>query len=114
MERIRRYERVLQRESRSAGLISDGYGKRYLLGPLYLLAGDVAGALRSYEWYEREFPDDCGDPMQYLCWSLALYWGGDKESARKKLSQTMLQNLYLMPYLLGEDPGASQRDLSGH
>ena len=40
--RIRRYERALLREQASYGFINDGGGKRYLLGPLYLLMGDTA------------------------------------------------------------------------
>jgi hypothetical protein len=100
-ERIRRYERDLRKEQKTHGSIHDGYGKRYLLGPLYLLAGDLTGALASFEWFERTFPDDMGDPLHYLCWTLALYRGGDTESASRKLRQTMLANLYVIPHLLG-------------
>jgi hypothetical protein len=99
--RIRRYERALCREQASYGFINDGGGKRYLLGPLYLLMGDTAGALQSFAWFAQTFPDDCGDPLQYLCWTLALYRGGDLEQAAAKLRQTMLSNLYLLPRLLG-------------
>jgi len=48
--RIRRYERALRQEQERFGHIGDGYGKRYLLGPLYLLMGDTQGALQSYAW----------------------------------------------------------------
>jgi hypothetical protein len=41
-DRIRRYERALQREL-DTGYGRDGYGKRYVLGPLYMLLGDVDG-----------------------------------------------------------------------
>ncbi len=40
-ERINRYERKLRKEYEKFGSISDGYGKRYLLGPLYLVLGDL-------------------------------------------------------------------------
>jgi hypothetical protein len=104
--RIRRYERALRREQASYGFINDGGGKRYLLGPLYLLLGDTAGALQSFVWFTQTFPDDCGDPVQYLCWTLALYRAGDLEHAAAKLRQTMLSNLYLLPRLLSlpQDP----------
>jgi hypothetical protein len=104
--RIRRYERALRRERVAYGCIRDGAGKRYLLGPLYLLMGDTAGALQSLAWFAQTFPDDSGDPVQYLCWTLALYRVGDLKQATAKLRQTMLANLYLLPRLLGlaQDP----------
>ncbi len=73
-ESIRRYERALKREL-EAGYSGDGYGKRYLLGPLYMLIGDVDGALASFDWYEQAYPDDGGEPYQYLTWALALFYG---------------------------------------
>jgi hypothetical protein len=101
--RIARYERALRKEQKQYGHIDDGYGKRYLLGPLYMLLGDEKGAVRSFEWFEQTFPDDMGDPIQYLCWALALYHTGDTAKATRKLQETMLSNLYLIPHLLGED-----------
>jgi hypothetical protein len=101
--RIKRYERGLRQELEMNGFIRDGYGKRYLLGPLYLLMDDVEGALASFEWFEQNFPDDSGEPMHYLCWTLALYRSGDRARAGDKLRQTMLSNLYLIPYLLDRD-----------
>ena len=101
--RITRYERELRKERDKFGYISDGYGKRYLLGPLYLLMGDVAGAVKSFEWFEQTFPDDIGEPVHYLCWTLALYRSGDTTQAAQRLRQTMLSNLYLIPHLLGRE-----------
>ncbi len=102
-ERIRRYERALKKEL-EAGYGGDGYGKRYLLGPLYMLLGDVDGALDSFDWYQEAYPGDSGDPYQYLTWALALFRGGRRQEARNKLYQTMLHNLYLVPFLLGRNP----------
>jgi hypothetical protein len=56
--RIRRYERALRKEYDDTGFYSNGYGKRFLLGPLYLLKDDLEGALKSFAWYEETFPDD--------------------------------------------------------
>ncbi len=100
-ERITRYERELRKEYNIYGAIDDSSGKRYLLGPLYLLAGDLAGAIRSFEWFEQTFPDDIGEPAHLLCWALALYRSGNIAGASRKLLQTMLSNLYLIPHLLG-------------
>jgi len=104
-ERIKRYERALRKEHEKFGFISDDSGKRYLLGPLYMLLGDTAAAVRSLEWFEKAFPDDRGEPFQYLCWALALYRSGDIGGASRKLLQTMLLNLYLIPHLLGIPQG---------
>lgn len=98
---IRRYERTMRKEFEEHGSISDGYGKRYLLGPLYLLLGDLDGALKSFEWFAQTFPDDIGEPVQYLCWALALYRSGNLAEAALRLRQAMLSNLYLLPKLLG-------------
>ena len=99
--RIRRYERVLRQEQARFSRIRDGGGTRYLLGPLYLLMGDTAGALRSFAWFAQTFPDDSGDPVHFLCWTFALYRAGDVQPTAVKLRQTMLSNLYLLPRLLG-------------
>ena len=99
--RIRSYERALRKEQEAFGAIDDSYGKRYLLGPLYLLMGDTDGALKSFAWFQETFPNDAGDPMHRLCWTLALFKSDDLDAATQKLRQTMLSNLYLIPHVLG-------------
>jgi hypothetical protein len=54
------------------------------------------------EWYENEFSDDVGEPIQKLCWAIMLKRIGKEAQARKMLAETMLANLYLIPKLLGE------------
>lgn len=102
--RIKSYERSLRKELAISSFIGDGYGKRYLLGPLYMLLGDVEGAIKSYEWFENNYPDDIGEPLQYITWTLALYRNGDMQAASDKLIQTMLMNLYMVPYMIGPKP----------
>jgi hypothetical protein len=99
--RLRSYERKLQQEKKKYGYYHDGAGKRYQIGPHYLLLGDNDGALAAFEWFEKEFPDDIGVPDHFLCWSLALQRAGNEIGAAKKLRQTMLSNLYMVPHLLG-------------
>lgn len=101
-ERIRRYQRKFRSEKAQHGMIGDGAGTRYLLSPMFLLMDDVDGAVESFRWYEAEFPDDSGEPGHHLCWALALHRTGDHEGAERKLRQTMLMNLYLLPALLGD------------
>jgi tetratricopeptide (TPR) repeat protein len=101
--RIRSYERKLRKEKEEYGDYSDGYGKRYLLGTLYLLMDDTEGALTYFDWFEQEFPDDSGDTIHYLSWTLALFRAGDLETATRKFGQAMLSNLLVMPELLDLD-----------
>ncbi len=102
--RIRRYERKLKQEKQQqGGYYGDGAGKRYYMAPLYMLMGDQDGAIESFRWYEQEFPNDIGDPGHFLCWTLALYRNDELEAARQKLCRTMLANVYVFPYLFGDD-----------
>ncbi len=99
--RLRSYERKLQKEKKEYGFYRDGAGKRYQVGPHYMLLGDLDGALAAFQWFDREFDDDVGVPEHFLCWSLALHRAGNEIGAAKKLRQTMFSNLYLVPRLLG-------------
>jgi hypothetical protein len=51
--RIRSYERSLKKEYDLHRAYDDSAGKRYLLGSLYLLLGDIDGALKHYTWFEK-------------------------------------------------------------
>ncbi|MGD9487332.1 MAG: hypothetical protein AB7W47_04885 [Calditrichaceae bacterium] len=106
---ISRYEKALRYEKRTYGDFIDGAGLRYTIGPLYLLMDDVDSALKSFRWFEKNFPDDVGDPLQYLCWSLTLFKKGKLKEAENKLIQTMLLNLYLIPAILGK--AQDQKDI---
>ncbi len=52
--RLRSYERKLQKEKKEHGFYRDGAGKRYQVGPDYMLLGDDDGALAAFQWFERE------------------------------------------------------------
>lgn len=101
--RIKKYEDALKYEKRTFGGYHDGGGVRYAIGPLYMLMGDVDGAVKSFNLFKRRFPDDVGEPFQYLTWALALYKKGQEKKAETKLIQTILLNLYLVPHIFGED-----------
>ncbi len=67
--RLRSYERKLEKEKKEHGFYRDGAGKRYQVGPHYLLLGDNEGALGAFQWFEKEFPDDVGEPGHFLPYS---------------------------------------------
>ena len=66
-----------------------------------MLLDDNDGALAAFQWFEKEFSDDVGEPGHLLCWTLALHRAGNEIGAARKLRQTMFSNLYLVPRLLG-------------
>lgn len=99
--RATRLKRALASEKRRYGGIDDSGGKRYRIGPLFALAGDLKDALAHYKWFEKECPDDVGEPVHYLWWALTLYRAGDLENANRKLLETLVRNLYLLPALAG-------------
>ena len=99
--RLRSYERKLQQEKKKYGHYHDGGGRRYQVGPHYLLLGDNEGALAAFQWFQKEFSDDAGEPGHLLCWTLALHRAGNEVGAARKLRQTMFGNLYVVPHLLG-------------
>ena len=105
-ERATRLKRALANEQKKYRHIEDGAGKRYLIGPLYVLAGELKKALAHYGWYEKHCSDDVGEPIHYLYWALALYRTAETKKANAKLLETMLQNVYLLPILLGSPPNS--------
>ena len=103
-ERATRLKRALANEQKKYRHIEDGAGKRYLIGPFYVLAGELQKALAHYDWYEKHCSDDVGEPIHYLYWALAFFRTGETAKANAKLLETMLQNVYLLPILLGSQP----------
>ena len=103
---IEQYKKALQKEKREWGIYDDSYGRRLLIGPLYLIANDTEGAIKYYKWYVKNFPDDSSEPFMSLCWTLSLYRAGKLEEAKIKLIHTMFSNLYILPHLFGEDQPA--------
>ena len=101
---IARYKRSLNKEWKEHHYISDGYGKRFLIGPMYLRIDDTKGALEHYQWFEKMFDDDSGEPFHRMGWTLTLHRSGFDQGAERMLLIAMLKNLYLFPTLFGEKP----------
>jgi hypothetical protein len=101
--RISSYNSAMRREKKDYNFISDGGGKRYLLFSLYFVLNDLDKSKKYFDWYEKEFSDDIGEPIQKLCWALSLYRMKMVKEAKQKLADLMFSNLYLIPMILGEE-----------
>ena len=80
---------------------NDNQGVRYLIAPLYQLDGNLAGAIRAYDHYARNYPDDDPDPHYLFSWGLALFQAGRGEEALQQWRRGFFQNPYIAPLLLG-------------
>ncbi len=98
---IQNFEKQLKYEKRTYGCYDDGAGLRYLIGPYYLLAGDIEGALKHFKWFNRVFNDDYGEPCQYMCWTLALFKSGDLKKSYDKFLQTLFMNPFVIAKIIG-------------
>lgn len=57
---------------------------------------------RYLDWYNEKFPDDVGEPEQLLCLAVGLHRMHKDNEAKYALANLMLNNLYIIPLLLGE------------
>jgi hypothetical protein len=94
--RIKRYERNFKNPD-----YRDGGGSRYLMGPLYLLMDDIEGAIAHYEWFDKKFSDDGGEPIHRLSWALAMLRAGKQENAVMRLHRAHTENIYMIPAVIG-------------
>ena len=80
---------------------NDNQGIRYAIGPEYLRAGDAAAAVRAYDAYTRDYPDDTAEPDHAVLHGLALWAGGRREDAVRAWGRALAGNLYVIPAVLG-------------
>lgn len=101
--KISSHKSALSREKKIYGSINDGSGKRYVLFSLYFQLNDLKKSEEYLKWYEKEFEDDSGEPVQKLCWAVSLYRMDKIDQAEYRLADLMLSNLYVIPKILGQD-----------
>lgn len=102
-DRAMRAQRALAAEKAKYGEVDDGSGKRYRVGVYFLLAGELQRAAAAFDAFEEEFPDDGGEPVFHLYGTLVAFRTGDLATARARLREAALSNLYLVPRLIGEE-----------
>lgn len=101
--RIDSYRKAMNDEKREWGYYNDGHGLRYILFSLYFLLDEKTLSKRYITWFDKNFDDDCGEPVADLCRALILFRRNEKKAARIALGKTMLSNLYIIPFVLGRE-----------
>jgi hypothetical protein len=108
VERIKNKITKIKRElsadkKRWGGYYDDSRGLRYLPPELYLKISDYSGALRYYNWFDKNFPDDCGFPIFLFEWTITLFKTKRIKQAEKKAMETFYSNTYLIDKFLNKE-----------
>ena len=79
---------------------TDNQGVRFLIPLVHLLEENDTEALKSFESYELQYPDDYCEPALLFGKGLALWHQGEEENSREAYRSGMLKNIYIAPLLL--------------
>ena len=71
--KIAKIKRALAADKRLWGCYDDSRGLRYLSPALYLKLKDYKGAMRYFNWFQKNFSDDSGYPSFLLEWTITLF-----------------------------------------
>ena len=100
--KIKKIKRELAADKKQwGGFHRDSRGIRYLPPALYLKINDYSGALRYFNWFHKNFPDDSGFPIFLFEWIIALFKKKKIKEAEKKAMETFYANTYLIDKFLG-------------
>ena len=99
---ISSHEAEFKKEKEEHGTVRDSDDNRYSLFSYHFLLNDLDKTRDYIAWYEAEFPDDMGEPIQKLCWSLSLYRMAQLDASRQKLAELMVSNVYFIAFILGQ------------
>jgi hypothetical protein len=96
---IKVYKSRLAGEKKRFGGYFDNGGVRYIIPELYVRLGDYKGALTSFRWFEREFPDDSGFPFFDLLWTFTYFKNNREKDAIRLAYKTAFSNIYMIDLL---------------
>ena len=102
--KITKIKRALSADKkRWGGYFDDSRGLRYLPPELYLKINDYSGALRYYNWFDKNFPEDLGYPIFLFEWTITLFKTKRIKQAEKKAMETFYSNTYLIDKFLNKE-----------
>lgn len=103
--KIDKYKKALAADKKYwGGFYHDGQGIRYLIPEQYLKIKDYNGALRYFNWFDKNFEDDIGFPFFLFEWTFTLFKCGKLVEAEKKAHRTFFSNTYLFDKFLDREP----------
>jgi hypothetical protein len=101
--KIEKIKKALADDKRRwGGYYNDGGGLRYLPPQYYLKIEEYSGALRYFNWFKKNFPDDIGFPQFLFTWTITLFYKNKLEDARRLAFRTFFSNTYLFDKFFGK------------
>lgn len=95
--KIDKYKKALLLDKKQwGGWYRDGQGIRYLIPALYIQISDFKGAMRYFNWFNKNFPDDSCYPIFLFEWTFVLFKSNKLKEAEHKLHLTFFSNTYLL------------------
>jgi len=98
--KILKIKRELAYDKRRHGFHDDSRGLRYLPPELFLKLQDYSGALRYFNWFDKNFSDDSGYPTFLFEWTITLFKNGKIKEAEKMTLKTFFSNIYIIDKFL--------------
>ena len=103
-EKIKRLKAALAFDRKQwGGFHHDGQGIRYLIPAFYIKIEDYKGGQRYFNWFNKTFSDDSGDPAFLFEWAITLFMNGKTTEAGKKLFEAFSRNTYIIDKFLGKE-----------
>ena len=103
--KIAKYKKALADDKKFwGGYYHDGRGIRYVIPEQYIKIKDYKGALKYFNWFAKNFPDDTCYPIFLFEWTFSLFKCGKLVEAEKKAHRTFFSNTYLFDNFLGKEP----------
>jgi hypothetical protein len=100
--RIKKIKAALAADKRRwGGEYDDSRGLRFMPPKYYVKLGDYSGGLKYMNWFNKNFPDDCGYPDFLFEWTIILFKSGKLKDAEKKAFQTFCLNTYFIDKFFG-------------
>lgn len=103
--KIATYKKALAADKKHwGGYYHDGKGIRYIIPEQFIKIKDYKGGLRYFNWFDKNFPDDSGNPHFLFEWAFILFKCQKIIEAEKKVQLTFFSNIYLFDKFLGNAP----------
>ena len=103
--KIAKYKKELADDKKFwGGYYHDGRGIRYVIPEQYIKICDYKGAVKYFNWFAKNFPDDTCYPIFLFEWTFSLFKCGKLVEAEKQAQRTFFSNTYLLDNFLGKEP----------